>query len=97
MRTTDFDECNSNNENGDLPCYQYADGVICCWKSTLVERARLLFTGRIWVSVLGSGVPPMLLTTKKPLRRCRIEVDKGISAATPQGFGEQQKGVPQDG
>lgn len=91
MRTTDFDECNSNNENGDLPCYQYDGGVICCWKSTLVERARLLFTGRIWVSVLGSGVPPMLLTTKKPLRRYRIAVDKNVVPSTPRGGSGQRE------
>ena len=91
MRAVFFEESNSNNENGDLPCYQYDGGVICCWKSTLVERVRLLFTGRIWVSVLGAGVPPMLLTTKKPLRRYRITVDKSVVPSTPGGFGGQRE------
>jgi len=91
MRAVFFEESNSNNENGDLPCHQYDGGVICCWKSTLVERVRLLFTGRIWVSVLGSGVPPMLLTTKKPLRRYRIAVDKNVVPSTPRGVSEQRE------
>lgn len=97
MKTIYFEECNSNNETGDLPCYHYDEGVICCWKPTLAERIKLLLTGRIWVSVLGEGVPPMLLTTKKPIRRYRITIEEFVKQTAPHGIGVQQEGAVQDG
>jgi hypothetical protein len=41
--------------------------VISCWDLTLRERIRVLFTGRIWVSLLSFNQPltPSFLTTKK--------------------------------
>ena len=41
--------------------------VISCWKMSLRERLRVLFTGRIWVSLLTFNKPltPTFLTTKK--------------------------------
>ncbi len=45
-----------------------ADGqVTMCWGLSLRERLRVLFTGKIWVSMLMFGKPltPSLLSTQK--------------------------------
>lgn len=41
--------------------------VISCWKLSLWERIRLLFTGKIWQSqcMFGKPLTPSLLTTKR--------------------------------
>lgn len=41
--------------------------VISCWSLTFSERLRILFTGKIWVSLAMFGKPltPSFLTTKK--------------------------------
>lgn len=42
--------------------------VTCCWKMTLRERLRLLWTGRVWHQVLTFNQPlqPQLLMVEKP-------------------------------
>ena len=42
--------------------------IVCCWKLTLRERLKLLWTGRIWHSMLTFHKPiqPQLLTIDKP-------------------------------
>lgn len=41
-----------------LPVYRTADGmVISCWRLTLRERLRVLFAGKIWLSVLTFNQP----------------------------------------
>jgi hypothetical protein len=47
-----------NNETGQ---------VVSCWGLSFSERLRVLFTGRIWVSLLSFGKPltPQYLSTKK--------------------------------
>ena len=37
--------------------------IVSCWRLSLWELLRALFTGRIFVIVLGLRQPPMLLTT----------------------------------
>jgi hypothetical protein len=41
--------------------------VVSCWKMNLWERIKVLFTGRIWVSLLSFNQPltPSFLTTKR--------------------------------
>jgi len=53
-----------------LPAYRYntRDGqVVSCWKLSFRERLRLLFTGKLWVSLMMFGQPltPSYFTTKK--------------------------------
>ena len=55
----------------DLPVFahnNYEGRVIACWHLTLRERIKLLFTGKIWHSVLTFGQPmlPQLLSVDKP-------------------------------
>lgn len=41
--------------------------VVSCWKLSFVERVRLLFTGKLWVSLMTFNKPltPSYFTTKK--------------------------------
>lgn len=41
--------------------------VISCWQLSFIERIRLLFTGKLWVSLWSFHKPltPSLFTTKK--------------------------------
>jgi len=42
--------------------------VICCWRLTLRERFKLLFTGKLWHHILTFNGPlqPQLLEVEKP-------------------------------
>lgn len=53
-----------------LPAFRNEGGmgeVISCWKLSFRERIRLLFTGRLWLSLAMFGRPltPSFLSTKK--------------------------------
>lgn len=41
--------------------------VVTCWEMSFSERIRVLFTGRVWVSLLSFNKPltPSFLSTKK--------------------------------
>lgn len=41
--------------------------VISCWKLSFFERVRVLFIGKVWLSLLMFGKPltPIKMTTKK--------------------------------
>lgn len=49
-----------------LPAFRGEGQVISCWKLTLWERIKLLFTGRLWMSVIGDAPPPVWLGTDTP-------------------------------
>lgn len=42
--------------------------VVCCWKLTMKERIKLLFTGKLWHHILtfNRGVQPQLLEVNTP-------------------------------
>jgi hypothetical protein len=59
-----------------LPAHKFdnADGqgrIACCWKMTIKERIKVLFTGIIWHEVLTFNAPlqPQLLSVNKPLMK----------------------------
>lgn len=57
-------------EDMPLPAYRYNTRygqVVSCWKLSFWERLRLLFTGKLWVSLMMFGKPltPSYFTTKK--------------------------------
>lgn len=41
--------------------------VISCWKLTKEELEEVNKTGRVWLGVLGTTMPPVYLTIAKPL------------------------------
>ena len=59
-----------------LPAYKTEDGeMVCCWGLSLGERLRVLFTGKLWMSVLTFNYPlqPLLLRVSKPFRDGKYE------------------------
>jgi len=50
-----------------LPAFKSEDGrIISCWELSFKERVKVLFTGRMWLS---------LLTFNKPLQPIKIQVE----------------------
>lgn len=43
--------------------------VISCWKPTQEELAEIQRTGRVWLVVLGRGMPPIAPTGHNPFKR----------------------------
>jgi hypothetical protein len=41
--------------------------VICCWEMSIIERIKVLFTGKVWLCLLSFNRPltPNLLTVNK--------------------------------
>jgi len=77
MKLIEFPEVNivyakDQVEYNPLPAYKLIgsiDGAItCCWKLSLIERFKILFTGKIWHRILTFNRPlqPQLLMFNKP-------------------------------
>jgi len=72
MKISEFNESNcvfakDQPEYLALPAYKSKSGeVISCWKLSFVERLKVVFTGKIFVSLLTFNQPlqPQLLKTK---------------------------------
>ena len=71
-----FPECNvtyaeNQPEYKPLPVLKMEDGeIVTCWKPSTWERLKILFSGRIWLSVLTFNNPlqPLLLSVNKPFK-----------------------------
>jgi hypothetical protein len=50
----------------DLPVYRGAGMVISCWRLSFWGRLRLVFTGNVWLSVLGGSHAPVRLDVADP-------------------------------
>lgn len=69
MKPIEFKEQNTTfiaDGCGDLPAHKGGGQIISCWKGTITDRIRYLFTGKIWFSVLGKSQPPIWLGTESP-------------------------------
>lgn len=58
------DECET------LPAHVNSQGIVTsCWKASLKERIRVLFTGRVYLQVYTFNQPlqPLLMTTEDPI------------------------------
>ena len=49
-----------------LPAFRGEGQVISCWHLSFWERLKLLFTGRLWFSVIGNAQPPIWLGVACP-------------------------------
>lgn len=75
MKPIDFKEANftfekpssmTEEECEDLRCYKGDGQVISCWKLSFSERIKVLFTGKVWLGVLGTIFFPTWLDVKTP-------------------------------
>jgi hypothetical protein len=75
MEITDFKECNmvyakDQPEYLQLPAYKSKKGAVTsCWKMSIKERLKVLFTGRVYLQLLTFNRPiqPQLMSTDKEL------------------------------
>lgn len=75
MKPTKFPEANvtyAENQPEYLPLPAFKNDspqgeVISCWRLSFMERMRILFTGKLWVSLMTFNKPltPSFFTTKK--------------------------------
>ena len=71
-----FPECNvvyaeNQPEYRPLPALKMEDGeIVTCWKLSIGERLKILFSGRIWLNVLTFNKPlqPLLMSVNKPFK-----------------------------
>ena len=71
MEAIEFEEVNAVLKAqgcNDLPAHYNGENIIFCWKLSLWERAKLLFTGRIWHLIWSRQcvIQPVCLTVEKP-------------------------------
>lgn len=73
-----LDDCDT------LPAYTDGEQCISCWQFSLRERIKILFTGKLWVGVLGRRPLPMWLDARYPF----TVLDRPIDVYVP---GEQEE------
>lgn len=89
MNIIKFPECNvtyaeNQPEYLPLPALKMKDGeIVTCWRLSLRERLKVLFSGKIWLNVL---------TFDRPLQPLLMSVDKTFSVDTSEGKGENEDG-----
>ena len=67
----------TDKECSPLPVWCDGKQCISCWKPTLIERLKILFTGKVWVGVLsGDTQPPIFVSGEnvfvKPTNKVRF-------------------------
>jgi len=75
MKVLKFKECNctyakDQPEYLQLPAFKAEDGeIVTCWRVSIKECIKILFTGRIWLNILTFNKPlqPLKMTCSKPL------------------------------
>lgn len=65
-----------------LPVFTHRDSWQCvssCWDMTFIERLKVIFTGKVWVTMPTFGKPltPVKLQIEKPDFEAALEVDNG--------------------
>ena len=51
---------------------------VTCWKMTTAELEEFQRTGRIWVVIRGTLIPPMVLTALKPIEKESVDGDSNV-------------------
>ena len=80
MESIYFEECNTEiaknqDEYMPLPAHVNSDGIVTsCWKMTWTERVRVLFSGRVFLSIM---------IFHRPLQPQRMTVDNPTDTPTP--------------
>lgn len=58
---------------GDLPAYRNRKQIISCWKASFADRLRILFTGNVWIGIMGQVQPPIWVEGKVPFYRATLK------------------------
>jgi len=69
-----YGTCNS------LPTWTDGSQHISTWKLSLWSRVKILFTGKLWLSILSKSHPPVSLMTKSPFKRLTTRVTPIIAS-----------------
>lgn len=72
----------TDEECGDLPCFRENNVIISCWKMSWKERIRFFFTGKMWLWVIGNGMPPVSITPNTPFEAKAAKAQTGQPEAT---------------
>lgn len=57
---------NTSTDVDNLSVYRGGGEVISCWRSSFMERLRILFTGLVWLRVCGNTHPTVSVEGKSP-------------------------------
>ena len=66
-----------------LPVWKKPDDengtIVCCWKATWQERLRILFTGRLYLSLLSFNKPltPNRIYAENPVKYFKADAERG--------------------
>lgn len=63
MKPIDFEQSNKTYAKNQepylpLPVWEGENKIIHCWKISLLERIKLLLTGKLWIYVMNFKQPP---------------------------------------
>ena len=64
----------------DLPAYRADHQTISCWRMTWRERLTVLFTGRVWLHVVGHQ-PPVYVGGRDPFSAPALPSNDGMAGA----------------
>ncbi len=57
----------TDKECSPLPVWSDGRQCVSCWKPTLIERLKIMFTGKVWLGVVsGTTQPPVFLSGELP-------------------------------
>jgi hypothetical protein len=56
----------SHEECESLPIHRHDEGLISCWEPDADDLARLQAGGKLWLHVVGQGMPPVAISTQHP-------------------------------
>lgn len=53
-----------NPDINELPAYKDGVHIVSCWKFPFLKRIKMLFTGKVWLVVLGTKHPPLWIDSE---------------------------------
>lgn len=56
----------TDEECGSLPCFRSPNFTVSCWSMALRDRLRVLVTGKVWLTLVMNGHPPVSIGASAP-------------------------------
>lgn len=64
----------STSECGSLHVWSDGKQCVSCWKPSIIERIKILFTGKVWLGVLSGGTqPPVFLSGNRVFNKASFK------------------------